>query len=541
MPFILRFALAFVSALALGTCQPSGFESLGAAYHSPHFDYLYHPDDPTVCEGVMTSLEQHETLLANYLDIDESTVPRVTYWKLQDEGEYVARGTAGRDALANADADFVVSPVPFDEHELTHTITLGAWGTDVPRFLEEGIAVAMSCDPSASEVTMAPYTHWGTQELFPYETDSPIHAALGYSQAPTIAQLWDVDREGGGYAAAGAVTTYLLDSAGADKFHQLWASTNSGATEGEFSATVKSIYGFSLEDAWQTLTTTRHRPCVPAWLCSLPAITNNERGTLFSSCTGKDLGRPTSGNLRLQYPGFTSDVYQWAIVDSTPPVSGISLIPCSGDPVNYLPSDPLVMHRDYQADVWIPPLAVPHVVTLQTCAWVIGNLQSIYNTHDGQIAYSTSPLVPTATQCSGAVANVIPLYTASALYLPNDGQTHFARYQLQTDPSYPSAQPFPDVDLYDNPSQQSPPENVTVELCAGCDGDDGKDCFGCGFGVTDCVVKFSNRTSSPLWLRIVNQGIWSGEWYSPILYADLDASTDGAVSDSDAGADGSYQ
>ena len=83
--------------------------------------------------------------LAGNLGIDVNVLPRVTYFKMRDANEYGARNNAGRDASANANIGFVVSPLPFDEHELLHTITLGAWGYSAP-FLEEGIAVALSCE-----------------------------------------------------------------------------------------------------------------------------------------------------------------------------------------------------------------------------------------------------------------------------------------------------------------------------------------------------------------------------------------------------------
>jgi len=40
-------------------------------------------------------------------------VRKVTYWKMRDESEYQTRSPlSGGDALANADRDYVVSPLP---------------------------------------------------------------------------------------------------------------------------------------------------------------------------------------------------------------------------------------------------------------------------------------------------------------------------------------------------------------------------------------------------------------------------------------------
>jgi hypothetical protein len=507
---VLLGAWAALGTICLTTCHPTGFEFKDSAYHSAHFDYLFHADDTTVCPDVMDSLEQHESLLASYLGIDESSLPRVTYFKLRDKNEYDARNDSVAGAEANAGPTFVVSPVPFDEHELMHTITLGAWGAS-SHFLEEGIAVALSCQPAAVEVTNAPYNNWATSnDTIPYESN-PTHVALytGNTKA-TISQLYDIYASGSpGYAVAGSVATYLVDSAGVERFRQLWGAVSSSTSEADFSVALRNTYGFSLEEVWQTLQTTRHRPCAPVWMCSLPQITNDERGTLRSTCTGKDLGRPTSGDLRLQYPPFSHDVYEMLpgrpSSTSTAVVTGLSLIPCDGNPANYLPRDPEMQFRTMQADTWIPPLVVPNVVTLESLAWVLSGLQTTYNSPDGQMDYRTSPLEPATTRCSDAIANVIPPNTTSAIGLPNDSQTYFARFQLDVKTR---GDLYFDVSMYDSPTGQ-PPSGVDVLLCTGCNGDEATNCNGCPFGTTDCIVKFQNTTTVPLWLRIVAGDYWS--------------------------------
>jgi len=515
-------ALVVLGTISLTTCHPTGFEFKDSAYRSSHFDYLFHTDDTTVCPDVMDSLEQHEAVLASYLGIDETTLPRVTYFKMRDANEYGARNNAGRDATANAGLGFVVSPLPFDEHELLHTITLGAWGYSAP-FLEEGIAVALSCEPAAIEVTNQPYGDWAeSNDTIPHESN-PAHVALYTGNATaTISQLYDVYAPGfAGYTVAGAVTTYLVDSAGVDKFRQLWASVSASTSEADFSVALKNIYGLSLDEIWHTLQTTRHRPCAPIWMCSLPEITNDEQGTLRSTCTGKDLGRPTSGNLRLQFPAFGHDVYEMftGSADSgfLPVVTGISLIPCDGNPANYLPRDPEMQFRTMQADTWIPPLAVRNVVTLETFAWVLQGLQTTYNSPDGQISYRTQPLEPAATRCADAVANLIPPNTTSALWLPNDSQTRFARFQLDVKTR---GDLYFDISAYDSPTGLPPP-GLDVLLCTGCDGDEPANCNGCPLGTTDCIVRFQNTAALPLWLRIVAGDYWS----SSSQWAAVDAGT----------------
>jgi hypothetical protein len=509
--------IATIAAMGLAGCHPTGFELSGSEYHSANFDYLFHPTDTTVCPSVMDSLEEHRALISSYLHIDPDSLPPVTYFKMRDEREYLARCTVGGDGAANAGKDYVVSPVPFDEHELIHTITLGAWGFST-RFLEEGIAVALSCDPAAVAVTDAPYNHWSPQFDSLGSESSPASVALYTVGVPaTITNLYDIDVSGNaGYSAAGAVTTYLLDSGSVDKLAELWAHVSMDASESDFSAALENVYGFSLEEVWQSLQTTRHRPCAPVWMCSLPEITNNGAGTLRSSCTGKDLGRPTGGNLRLQYPGFSADVY--AAEDGTLaseyviPVTGVSLIPCTGDPADYLPRDPDMQLRILPADLWLPALATPHVVTLETNAWVLQSLQYDYTSPAGQMPYGTAPLAPATTRCSEAVANAIPSMTASALWLPNDAKTHYARFHLQVE-STGNVNAVPG--LYAWSPELPPPPGINALFCQGCNGDIAADCDGCPLGTTDCVVTFQNTTNLPTWLRIATgDHDSSDEWWA---------------------------
>jgi hypothetical protein len=235
------------------------------------------------------------------------------------------------------------------------------------------------------------------------------------------------------YQAAGAITTYLLDVGGSAKFQKLWSSVSAGSSARDLSKALQSIYGLSLDDVWQSLLTIRHRPCAPVWMCSLPAITASEQGTLRSTCTGKDLGRPTSGNLRLQFPLWSNGAIEIAwcsttncIGGPTPsaalpqlPVTAVSMIACDGDPTHQLPRDPQVqlfwttLSDNLKADTWIPPLSTPHVVMVEQFAWVISNLQSVYNTPAGSLPYATQSLAPTNTRCSEAQANAIDDETAS--------------------------------------------------------------------------------------------------------------------------------
>jgi hypothetical protein len=321
-----------------------------------------------------------------------------------------------------------------------------------------------------------------------------------------------------GYVAAGAVLTYLLDLGETARLRQLWGSVNRDSSASDFSNALQRIYGLALDDVWQDLLTRRHRPYAPVWLCAMPEMTDDEADSLRVSCTGKTLGRTTSGNLRLHTPAYGSDVDAMlsgpAGSNHTPVVTGAALIPCDGNPQSFLPRSPQMQHREFEADTWIPALPAPQVFTMEAYAWIFPDLPLDYQSPTGQLAYRTSSLAPATTSCPDAQANLVGPSTVSALWMPKDGQTRYARFTLQD----PGASPV--LSVYATPDGLPPPR-VTVALCQDCSGASAS-CNGCLPGGPDCIVQFTNASALPTWLVLSSH---------PSLDAGggLDASNDGEV------------
>ena len=112
---------------------------------SAHFDLMTRRNSPT-CPEFFDEAERHYAWAHSHLGLDTSD--RVTYFKYRDLSDLIENETCADEDLSPPDsgcakAGLVEAYAPINEHELLHAYTLSHW--QMPRFIEEGIAVAGSC------------------------------------------------------------------------------------------------------------------------------------------------------------------------------------------------------------------------------------------------------------------------------------------------------------------------------------------------------------------------------------------------------------
>jgi hypothetical protein len=217
---------------------------------SASFDVLTRSNSPT-CPEFFAEAERHYAWAHSHLGL--TTSDRVTYFKYRDLSDLLANATCEEEDLSPPDsgcatAGSVQAFEPINEHELMHAYTLSHW--QMPRFIEEGIAVAATCpvylSPPSGAVT------W--QTLVGMDALPPAQALALYSSAGQfVAAL--LRQEGGPAALAALVAAYPF----ADPTTEL---------PGVFAATT----GQDLDTFWNT--TQQAGPSAPAcesaWQCALP-------------------------------------------------------------------------------------------------------------------------------------------------------------------------------------------------------------------------------------------------------------------------------
>jgi hypothetical protein len=110
-----------------------------------HFRYHAHADDPWVCDGTLDELERDFAAITAELGIAWPGGDRVDYFKFRSSAELTATGVCQAAGVACTADGAVFAPELLNEHELVHAY-LARVGQP-PTFVEEGIAVVLSCRP----------------------------------------------------------------------------------------------------------------------------------------------------------------------------------------------------------------------------------------------------------------------------------------------------------------------------------------------------------------------------------------------------------
>jgi hypothetical protein len=271
----LCFCLGLTSAACSHPPDPETHWTAEQSWSSAHFIYHARPDDGTVDAGVLDYLEANAALIAHgQLGLEPASWGPVHYFKYRDDADFAAaNGCQGlSDALACCDyfsdgRTEIHSPLAVDPHELVHAYarSLGV----PPWLLIEGLAVSLSCDPSAENILVSD-GGWPRDNL--EKTPWPPF------YQPSIAG-------GDEYLAAGLLTTWLVDHAGMSAVLSLYARVPPSASVQEFAAAVLDATGTSMDAAWQAMAASPvRRPCLDVAACTVldPTSSANVRSEAVS-------------------------------------------------------------------------------------------------------------------------------------------------------------------------------------------------------------------------------------------------------------------
>jgi hypothetical protein len=290
----------------------------GPSWSSAHFIYHARPDDGTVDTGVLAYLEANGDLVAHgTLGLDPSQWGPIEYFKYRDDADFAAGNPCGGAADTEGCCVYfsdgrieVHTPLAVDPHELVHAYakSLGV----PPTFLLEGLAVSVSCDPSAEEVlgvsqaSRATLTQTPWAQLYPFTT-------VGSEQ----------------YLAAGMLTTWLVDHASMSGVLAVYKALPKDASASDFAAAVLEFTGLSMDDAWQAMVTApARRACVDVSGCTVldPASSALERsrvvipvpasGVALEWTAVSALGPPPAVRACTASGGASTDM-AWPILEAT--------------------------------------------------------------------------------------------------------------------------------------------------------------------------------------------------------------------------------
>jgi hypothetical protein len=251
------------SATLLALAHPGCAEELDRLWTSEHFEYRSRPDDDTVCEEVLQTLEAHRAEILGHMGLDSGSVARrVEYRKYRDGADLLEHGPCDSRCAAGRT---LWTHVRFDEHELIHAY-LNPWAFPHP-LLSEGVATALSCNPAGA-----------------IPEGLELEDVLAWN--PEDWALLDL------YRGAATLVGHLLRSRGPAALLAWYAAVSRRAAPDEIRREYANAYGDTLEDAWSQATVTRDRRigCVPLWPQAQPRVAAGD-WSLGRLCDGSDAYR----------------------------------------------------------------------------------------------------------------------------------------------------------------------------------------------------------------------------------------------------------
>jgi hypothetical protein len=250
--------------LANGCAPPEPF--IGQIHDSEFFTY-HQEAQAALCPSLLTRLDEYVRNVLDQIGVGAKTrPPHFRYFKFRDEESFQEKQNVCPAHWGGCAIDEAVYSVqPFHTHELAHLVTLHAWGGQSVRLLNEGEAVALSCDPSETSV-------------------SP---PAGMTMPPDWRQYLDIYGDDAyGYRLAGTFITHLATRYGWGKVGELHRSVGLDTSAEQLAAHFARVFPLSIDVAWAEATANpRASHCFTDWVCNGgPAIP----GTFISAdCDGE--------------------------------------------------------------------------------------------------------------------------------------------------------------------------------------------------------------------------------------------------------------
>jgi hypothetical protein len=246
------------------TDDPQPFE--GTLLRSQYWEYHDHVSEP-ICPTLLAMLDQHTQVTGAELGLDlAQPTPPFRYYKFRDADDLKAAGVCQAGSGACSTGQAVYSPRYFHAHEQAHAYAYRAWSGWSTQLLDEGVAVALSCDP---------FRFLGTEQ-------SPRDLVGGLDWRDRL-ELEAKDSPG--YLAAGYFVTYLVTRYGWAPLHALHDRVPAHVSSEQFERAFAALYPISVDEAWTRALSVGMQPCLKDWMCAATPMGEHEVASL--ACDGQ--------------------------------------------------------------------------------------------------------------------------------------------------------------------------------------------------------------------------------------------------------------
>ena len=265
--------LSMVAASCTGESPP--FE--GDVSHSQFWEYHDRVGEP-LCPSLLSLLDDHAQEISGAIGLNlHSGDEPFRYYKFRDSTDFNDAQVCTKYSGACATGNDVYSTRFFHAHEQAHDYVYRAWGGWSAPLLDEGVAVALSCDPIR----------------FINKGQAPGEMLGG----PDWRNLLDLNVEDpAGYIAAGYFVTSLVQKYGWPNFAELHRRISRGVNAADFESIFNDLYPQSLDQSWSAALSSGAQPCLKDRLCdAIPMAVGEDApvacdGQMHRSVTVTDQG-----------------------------------------------------------------------------------------------------------------------------------------------------------------------------------------------------------------------------------------------------------
>jgi hypothetical protein len=258
MRFLERLLAGGALASASISCGSYDPPFVGQVSRSQVFEYHDQVTEP-LCATLLPLLDEHARQVGGAIGFDpRSGDPPIRYYKFRDYDAFQASGECPSDSGGCEGGDALFTPWAFEAHEQAHAYVSRVWGDVSVGLLNEGEAVALSCEP--------------LRFIEPGQRPSDVVGSIGWRDALHL----DAESRDG-YHAAGYFVTHLAERYG-------WASVGSlhrrvpfDVSAADFEQAFSEVYPIAIDQAWsEALDTPGAHPCFKGWLCGATPMTVGE-------------------------------------------------------------------------------------------------------------------------------------------------------------------------------------------------------------------------------------------------------------------------
>jgi hypothetical protein len=242
----------------------------GAESRSQFFEYHDQVNEP-LCPTLLSLLDQHAQQIGGKIGLTlTGSEPPFRYYKFRSFKGFIDSQVCPPEAGGCVYADHAYSSDYFQAHEQAHLYVFRAWGGFSTGLLNEGEAVALSCEP--------------LRFIEPNQRPADVVRSAAWRDLVSLSAA-STDAVGG-YVAAGYFVTYLVNRFGWSSLMQLHRRVPINVSADDLARSFVAVYPLSLDDAWSAaLGTAGAQPCFKDWLCSATPMAVGEDAPL--GCDGQ--------------------------------------------------------------------------------------------------------------------------------------------------------------------------------------------------------------------------------------------------------------